>query len=185
MSERPAWVVNSAMWPGWHQNTVVYRDVPSSGSKKGGGVGRGVPGAPEPRNSCCGAWSPMICDAWSPGYLITVKPGAPNEMLWSPGAPIFLSWSPEASHILGRSPGALNPFGTMLHTFLTLTVFALRLCSPLFNDTRRIITDCITYWAHAYMYVSGTELSLAIFSSRPPIRGTKRLVSGKYLFGRR
>ena len=45
--------------------------------------------------------------------LITVKPGAPNEMLWSPGTPIFLSWSPGAPRSLGRSPGALNPFGTL------------------------------------------------------------------------
>ena len=39
--------------------------------------------------------------------MITVKPGASNEMLWSPGVPIFLSWSSGAPHILGLSPGAL------------------------------------------------------------------------------
>ena len=77
---------------------------------KGGGGGGGVAGALEPRNVCCGAGSPDDFDTWNPEYLITVKPEAPNEMLWSPRAPIFLSWSPGAPHILGRSPGALNPF---------------------------------------------------------------------------
>ena len=48
-------------------------------------------------------------------YLITVKPGASIEMLWSPGAPTFLSWSSGAPHMLGRSPGALNPFGTLIN----------------------------------------------------------------------
>ena len=57
-------------------------------------------------------WSPkfLLCspepddfDVWSPEYLNTVTPGAPNEMLWSPGALICLSWS----------PGAQNPFGTL------------------------------------------------------------------------
>ena len=26
-------------------------------------------------------------EAWNPGNLTTVMPGAPNEMLWSPGTP--------------------------------------------------------------------------------------------------
>ena len=82
---------------------------PNQGPKEGGGF----PGALEPRHFCCGAWSPKNFDTWSPEYLNTVKPGAPNEMLWSPGAPKFLSWSPGALHILGRSPGALKPFGTL------------------------------------------------------------------------
>ena len=29
---------------------------------------------------------------WSPKYLITVMPGAPNEILWSPGGLAFLFW---------------------------------------------------------------------------------------------
>ena len=66
----------------------------------------------EPQNVCCRARSPDDFDAWSPGYLIKVKLGVPNEMLWSPEAPIFLSMSPVAAHILhvDRSPGALSPF---------------------------------------------------------------------------
>ena len=62
----------------------------------------------KPQKFCCGVQSPDDFDAWSPEYLITVKPGAPNEMLWSPGAPIFLSRSPGAAHILWRSPGAAH-----------------------------------------------------------------------------
>ena len=41
------------------------------------------------------AWNPEIfddLDAWSPEYLITVKSGAANEMLWSPRAPLYSSF---------------------------------------------------------------------------------------------
>ena len=93
------------------------------------GLERGVPGALEPLNFCCAAWSPDDFDAWIREYLITVKPGAPNEMLWSPGAPIFLSWSPGAPHILDRSPGALNPFGTLSTAVKRLLQF-FRFISP-------------------------------------------------------
>ena len=78
-------------------------------SPKGGGKGSLTPWSPEifaaePRE-------PMIS---MPGNMgITVKPGAPNEMLWSPGAPIVLPWSPRAPYILDRSLGALNPFETL------------------------------------------------------------------------
>ena len=48
---------------------------------------------------------PNDFDAWSSEYLMRVKFGAPNEMLWSPGAP------------MPRSPGALNPFGTLSTQF--------------------------------------------------------------------
>lgn len=37
---------------------------------------------------CFGAWSPNDFDAYSPEYLIKVKPGAPNENVKEP-------WSPE------------------------------------------------------------------------------------------
>ena len=69
-----------------------------------------------------GARSPDDLDAWSPEYLITVKPGAPNEMLWSPGAPIFLSWpgSPGTPHIIrlvftgdGIRVGVVSGVGTI------------------------------------------------------------------------
>ena len=91
-----------------------------SGSQRKGGGGGGRAGALEP-------WSPEIF-AVEPGArwfslpgrsesLITVKPGAPNEMLWSPEAPIFSSWNPRAPHIFGRSPEALNPFRTLMSVF--------------------------------------------------------------------
>ena len=73
-----------------HTDKSVSKGPKLRDPKRGGGGG----GSLETRKFCCGAWSPEKFDTWSPECLRTVKPGSPNEMLWSPGTPIFLSWSP-------------------------------------------------------------------------------------------
>ena len=90
------------------------------GPTKGGGGGVVGVGR-EPRSPKCLLCSPEPddFDAWSPKYLNTVKPGAPNEMLWSPGALICLSWSPGAPHILAEALEPKTPLGPCLLLFGT------------------------------------------------------------------